>query len=327
MKFFTRIDDLKPAFDISYHDSLALFGSCFAESMGARLVESKFRADVNPFGVLYNPLSVASAIESLLEPKELTAGDLFFYEGRYHSFAHHSRFSAADAQICLEAANDRLRLSAACLRAASRVLVTFGTAHVYRWKESGQVVSNCHKLPERLFVRERLSVSQIVEAWDELLSRLWERNGAQAKVIFTVSPVRHWRDGAHANQLSKSILLLAVEQLQAHCPERVAYFPAYELMMDELRDYRFYADDMFHPSQAATEYIWERFASLYMDEQTRQRMKQVEEIRKAVRHKPQDPGGASHRQFVVQTLLKMEQLMAEIPYLCFEKETKQLYEV
>ncbi|MDR0843999.1 MAG: GSCFA domain-containing protein [Tannerella sp.] len=323
MNFLTHIELPPSKVRISCGDSLLLLGSCFAESMGHLLTGSKFRTDVNPFGVLYNPSSIAMAIRQLLNPKERTVQDLFSHEGLYHSFSHHSSFSSVSETDCLRKINEQLRYSSGNLQHVNRLCITFGTAYVYRLKESGQVVANCHKLPDKRFDRERLPVSQITDEWVELLSTLFNKNES-LRCIFTVSPIRHWKDGAHENQLSKSTLLLAIEQIQRRFPEQVAYFPAYEVMMDELRDYRFYADDMFHPSSAAVRYIWERFVETYMDAQTRTFVKEIEEIQKALNHKPLNPKSDSYKHFVMQTLLKMERLHTKMPYLCFEKEMDML---
>ncbi|MDR3268265.1 MAG: GSCFA domain-containing protein [Tannerella sp.] len=323
MDFYTCIERRKSSVGISYRDEIMLFGSCFAENIGGLLAEGKFKVDVNPFGILYNPASVALAIRQLLQPEKRTAGDLFFHEELYHSFEHHSRFSAASVADSLHKINERLYLSAVHLQQATRLLVTWGTAYVYRLKETGRIVANCHKLPDKLFNRERLSISQIVEEWDELLALLWQKN-PELKIILTVSPVRHRKEGGHANQLSKSILLLAIEQLQVRYPEQIMYFPAYELMMDELRDYRFYAEDMLHPSPTAVQYIRERFTETYMDEQTREILRTVNEIQKSLNHKPLNPQNDSCKQFLSQTLLKIERLCAKTPYLCFENEIEKL---
>ncbi|MDR2765178.1 MAG: GSCFA domain-containing protein [Tannerella sp.] len=303
-----------------------LLGSCFAENIGKRLTDGKFNVDVNPFGILYNPASTAEAIKRLLQPEVWSEKDLFFHEGLYHSWAHHSRFSAVTPAQSLHKINERLRAAAEHLRQTDWLLVTFGTAYVYRLKETGQVVANCHKLPDRMFVRERLSVSQIVETWEELLARLWRIRPAM-KMLFTVSPVRHWKDGAHENQLSKSILLLAIEQLQAQHPQQVLYFPAYELMMDELRDYRFYAEDMLHPSEVAVQYLWERFAETWLDAAARETLEKVREIQQALNHRPLNPQNELYKQFLSQTLLKIERLCAKNPYLCLENEVEQLHEI
>lgn len=297
---------------ISYAHRITLFGSCFAEAIGARLVDGLFCVDLNPFGTLYNPLSVATVIERLWSAQPFTESELIHHADAYHSPLHHSDFSAPTATECLRRINDRLAHSARHLAAADRLIITFGTAYVYRWRETGAVVGNCHKLPEHCFTRTRLTVDEIVRTWADLMDTL-QRQRPTLQWLFTVSPVRHLRDGAHENALSKSTLLLAVDQLVRRCPERADYFPAYEIMMDELRDYRFYADDMCHPSPLAVRHIGERFEAACMDPQTRQWLSRAEAIHRDLQHKPFHPDSEAHRRFVAQTTLKLHQLQSELP--------------
>jgi len=319
MDLFSRIDLPKSSVEVSYDDRNMLFGSCFAESIGNMFIEHHFQVDLNPFGILYNPESIALAITRLLENKKLDNEELFFYDGLYHSFEHHGSFSSISKESCLQKINNRLASSADNFLRASKLFITFGTSYVYRLKETEQTVANCHKLPAKLFVRERLSMQQIVVQWAELLIRLFDMN-RDLIVFFTVSPVRYWQDGVHENQISKSILLLAIEALQTRFPERIVYFPAYELMMDELRDYRFYAEDLFHPSDTAIQHIWERFTETYMNKQTLQLLREVNQIQKALNHKPLNPNSESYKHFLSHTLNKIEQLNEKMPFICFEKE-------
>lgn len=312
MELYTRISIPQATFTFSQQEPILLLGSCFAENISKKLEENKFITDTNPFGTLYNPASIAEAIKSLLEPKPFTCTHLFLYEGMYHSFAHHSRFSAVSETECLERINNRFMSSAAYLKTASRLIITFGTAYVYRLKSSGQIVSNCHKLPEKRFDRQRLSVEEIVSDWKKLLPALWAHNRT-LKLLFTVSPIRHWKDGAQGNQLSKATLLLAIDRLQQAFPEQVAYFPAYEILMDELRDYRFYADDMLHPSPLAIDYIWQRFTESMLSKEAQALLKEWEEIRKAIQHKPFRPDSEAYQRFISQTLLKMERISRKFP--------------
>ncbi|MDH6306959.1 hypothetical protein M2459_003608 [Parabacteroides sp. PF5-5] len=323
MEFRTEVSIPRAAFDFSYQDETMLIGSCFAENIGGKMEENKLAVDVNPFGVLYNPASIAQSLKMLLHPAHLVAGDLFEYEGVYHSFTHHSRFSSHSEAESLDKINHRLAVSSANLGTVSRLIVTFGTAYVYRLKRTGEVVSNCHKLPEKLFTRERLSAGAIVDEWNALLLSLWEQN-PELKILFTVSPVRHWKDGAHHNQLSKASLLLAVDELQNRYPDRIAYFPAYEIVMDELRDYRFYADDMLHPSPLAVAYIWERFTASFLSAESQQIMKEWQEVQKAINHKPFQPESETYRRFISQTLLKAEQINNKFPYIHIENEIELL---
>lgn len=323
MELYTPVYLPKSLFTFSYADRILLLGSCFTENIGKRLQENKFHAEINPFGILYNPASVSGAIRMLIRPERFSGKDLFLQGGVYHSYSHHGCFSMESEADTLTQINNRLEAAAGELRQVTRLMVTFGTAYVYRLKSNGRIVANCHKQPDCLFTRERLSVEAIVADWHELLLSLWEHN-PKAKVVFTVSPIRHWKDGAHENQLSKATLLLAIEALQKAYPDRVDYFPAYEIMMDELRDYRYYADDMFHPSPLAVEYIWQRFKENRFTEESTQAMSAWEEIRKAISHRPFHPEGEAYRQFIHQTLLKMEQLQKKFPSFDLEKEREEL---
>ena len=323
MIFFSQIELSKSFIDITYHDLIMVFGSCFAENMGKKFIENKFQIDVNPFGIIYNPESIIRSIKRLHENKTYNSEELFFHEGLFHSFDHHSSFSDISRKACLQKINEQLTLSSCNLRKTSRLFVTFGTAYIYRLKETGQVVNNCHKLPAKLFTRERLSVKQIVENWEESLAGLFEMN-KDIVLIATVSPVRYWQDGVHENQLSKSILLLAIEQLQQSFPGRIVYFPAYELLLDELRDYRFYAEDLFHPSDSTIQYIWERMVDTYMNSLTQQLIKDVNQVKKALNHVPMNRQNKLYKQFISQTLLKIEQINAKMPYICFKKEIDEL---
>ena len=235
-------------------DELLLMGSCFATNIGALLADARFRPDVNPFGVLYNPLSVSTALRELVTGRLYKEEDLFFFRECWHSPMHHGDFSSPFAEEVLQRINIRLQTAHERIHHLNCLMLTFGTAWVYEQKSTGHVVANCHKQPESVFTRRRLSVQEIVSDYTSLFSGLIARN-PKLKVILTVSPIRHVRDGMHANQLSKATLLLAIDQLQTSFSGHVFYFPAYELLLDELRDYRFYADDMVHPSQIGRAHV------------------------------------------------------------------------
>ena len=304
---------------LTHADRLMLLGSCFASEMGERLKYSKFRCDVNPFGVLYNPLSIAAALRRMGEGRDYGADELFFYRECWHSPMHHGDFSSPEADETLRRINIRLREAHALLPRLDFLLLTFGTAWVYEEKGSGQVVANCHKLPESKFTRRKLSVEEVVVEYQPLLSDLFARNPEQ-KVLFTVSPIRHIRDGLHANQLSKATLLLAIEQLQVLFPRQVFYFPAYELLLDELRDYRFYAEDLVHPSAVAVRYVWERFSQTCFSAESLRIVGESEKICKALSHKPFRPEAEEYKRFLGQIVLKINQLNGKYPYLDFQKE-------
>lgn len=299
MELMTRIDIPESEWKMEAGSKVLLVGSCFADEVGERMRRGGFDAMVNPFGTLYNPASIAASLLRSVSEKDVELprrisvpssetplptsgtsvnrhrghrstdiGDIVFEDvkaGVWHSWMHHSSFSSSDPAVLVERVNRTTHEVAAFLRKADVLIVTFGTAIIYRLKETGMLVANCHKQPDRLFVRERLSAYDIADQWQMLL-QLLESVNPHLKVIFTVSPIRHKRDGYHINQISKGILLQAVEEM---VDGRCAYFPAYEIMLDELRDYRFYTDDMVHPSAQAVEYIWQRFQDTYFDNRTK----------------------------------------------------------
>ena len=318
MNFRVQVELPERETEILHSERIMLFGSCFAENIGNLLAENKFRCDMNPFGVLYNPLSIVGALRQIMDGKRYGEADLFASSGRWHSWMHHSDFSASSPEACLELINGRMEKASSSLDHLDWLMVTWGTAYAYVLKETGCVVGNCHKQPDRLFDRKRLGVDEIVEAWVGLLSDLRKRN-PNLKVLFTVSPIRHAKDGMHGNQLSKATLLLAIDELCARCPN-CHYFPSYEILMDELRDYRFYADDMLHPSARAVEYVWECFGKCYFGAKTQEVMKEWTEIKKGISHKPFDPESEAYRSFLSQIVLKIARIKEKLPYLEVQKE-------
>lgn len=250
MKLQTVVDIKPSEWKIGYEDKILMLGSCFADEIGEQMKQRYMNVVCNPFGTLYNPLSIAQAIS--LQPSEVR---FQFHEGLWHSMAHHGSFSRRTKEEAEAAVRDSIDAMQTALREADVIIVTFGTAWIYEM--DGKIVSNCHKMPESSFMRRRLSMEEIVAAWKPILERYPDKHW-----LFTVSPIRHIKDGLHENQLSKATLLQAVEQLGD-------YFPSYEIMLDELRDYRFYADDLVHPSSLAVNYIWERFCETFFSPQTR----------------------------------------------------------
>ena len=257
MKLQTIVDIQPSAWKIGYGDRILMVGSCFSDEIGAQMQEHYLHVTCNPFGTLYNPLSIAQALTMTEMPV------LVEHEGLWHSMAHHGAFSRADKNEAEQAIRGSIETMQQALQEATVVIVTFGTAWVYELKDGisglgvSGLVGNCHKLPESCFNRRRLSVEEIVAAWKPILAQYSDK-----RWLFTVSPIRHIRDGLHENQLSKATLLQAVEYLGD-------YFPSYEIMLDELRDYRFYADDLVHPSSLAVNYIWERFVDTFCTPQTK----------------------------------------------------------
>ena len=294
-KLFTTVDVPPLPFSLGLEEGVVTLGSCFADAIGRRLEEGGFRVERNPFGTLYNPLSVASALERIIDCREITTEDLVQHEGLWHSWHHHGAFSRPTAQECLDICNSRIRQAHKALAEAKVLLLTFGTAYVFSLtpgsspagEGSGMVVANCHKLPPWHFTRRRMTVEEIVDRWKPLLERLKNHN-SEIITILTVSPIRHLADGAHGNQLSKSTLLLAVEELVSifNSQFSISYFPAYEIVMDELRDYRFYGPDLSHPTPLAEDIVYDRFRQATMTPATIQQAHNNTKQAKRLRHVP-----------------------------------------
>lgn len=310
-------------FSIDHKMQSMLFGSCFSENIGRKLLENKFSVDVNPFGILYNPASIATAIRRLLHNEPFTENDLVFHDDIYQSFLHHGSFSHVDKRTCLMQISERFDNAVNAIRRSNVLLITFGTAYVFQLKSDGNIVSNCHKFPAETFIRKRLSVEEITHDWTELIKELLVLN-PQLKFVFTVSPIRHFKDGAHENQLSKSILHLAIANLQERFEENVNYFPAYEIVMDELRDYRFYASDMLHPSDVSVDYLWQRFADTYFSKETQVITQEWGGIQRALQHRPLNGFTNNYCIFLLNTKEKLNLFSRKYPFITCVNEIKQL---
>lgn len=320
MSFFTEILIPEFTWKMDYSKSMMLMGSCFTENIGQKLLDQKFDVDMNPFGILYNPESIANSLNILLEKRIFTEDDLFQDHGLWNSFYHHSRFSDIDCNTALQKINERIASSIEFLKTADFLIITFGSAWVYEFKETGNIVSNCHKVPASEFNRFRLGVYEITENYHELLEQIWKIN-PNLKVIFTVSPIRHWKDGAVENQLSKATLLLAIDQLIRGFGNQVCgYFPSYEIMMDELRDYRFYAEDMLHLTPVATDYIFDRFSKVMITSESKEISKKILKLKKSMDHRPVNSKTNEYRDFIYLNLNQIEQLNAEFPSFDFTRE-------
>jgi len=278
IEFQTRVGVASMPFGIDYATGIVSLGSCFSDEIGKRLQEGDFHIELNPFGTLYNPASIASALRRIIYDREIGMEDLVEHDGLWHSWHHHGSFSRPTAEECLEVCNSRIHQAHEALKQASLLMITFGSAWIY--EREGQVVANCHKVPQENFVRRMMTVEDIVSLWRPLLKELHAFH-PHLSTLFTVSPIRHIGDGLHGNQLSKSTLLLAIDELvdkelpltkrkrkgvkveePAH-PVTV-YFPAYEIVLDELRDYRFFEADMAHPTSLAVDVVWDRFQRVTM---------------------------------------------------------------
>ncbi len=318
MQFHTLID-IKP-FDkkIGHHQRILSLGSCFADNIAKRLQRTKFSTTASPTGILFNPESIACAIERFAEAGHNinalpTKQELHQGGGVWFNYDFHSTFSHTDADTALEQMRSAVMLGAEALAKADVVIITFGTAFVYRI--GSKVVANCHKQPKATFTRQMLSVDNIVRRYTELLSGVL----AGKRVIFTLSPVRHLGDGLEQNSLSKATLRVAIAVIVRQA-DNADYFPSYEIMMDELRDYRFYADDMAHPSSLAVDYIWERFSQAAFAPETLDLIKRIDGITVATEHRPFNPESEAHRKFCQNMLKQIEQLNTENPAICFDLE-------
>jgi len=311
--FQTRIEIPLSKTKISFEDRTMTLGSCFAENIGKKMKEAYFETDTNPFGILFNPVSISNSLELLLQTKTYTQDDIFEYNSMWQSFSHSSLFTDSTSEGCLSKLNSRLSTARVFLSQTNVILITFGTAWVFEDKKSRRVVSNCHKLPADVFTRRQLTVEEIVADYTLLINKL-QSVFPTLNIIFSVSPVRHWKDGAHDNTISKSTLLLAINELQQQL-EKVHYFPAYEIQMDELRDYRFYAADMLHPSDVAVDYIWNRFSDTYFSKQTLALKKRLEQLILDLNHRPLHPDSIGYIKFLDKTEKRKEEIIQEFPFL------------
>jgi len=311
MKFRTEIIVPAAKYQISHSDKIMMLGSCFVESISSKMLSASFSINVNPFGIVYNPISIANGLYDLMQSKMYAKEELFLSQDVYHSFSHHSRFSGTDMESVLNAINQTIFQASKFLQQANFLIITFGTANVYRLISSGKVVSNCHKLPAKLFREERLTIRFIIEQWNQLIQDLKKLN-PNLKILFTVSPIRHWKNGANENQLNKSTLLLAINEL-VNANKNCSYFPSYEIMLDDLRDYRFYAEDMIHPNDLAINYIWEKFSGSYFSKQTNDLIKEWESILQIFNHKPFNPDSDAHKHFLAKGKKRKDEFLKNNP--------------
>lgn len=318
--FRTQVQIPRSNIRIGYDVRTLAMGSCFTEHIGGLMDYFKFPIDINPFGIVYNPLSIHHQLRLLMSDKLLTVDDLIQHGGRYHSYLHHGHFSHSDPNKALKLMNQRLQQAREQLSKCSILVLTLGTAWAYSLKTNGQVVANCHKVPANEFTRELCTIDKIEDTLGGTLDKLQEQY-PDIRIVFTVSPVRHLKDGAAGNQLSKATLIMAVHKMIAAGKGR-EYFPAYEIMMDDLRDYRFYKEDMTHPSELAVDYIWGQFSKTYIDRKAHPLMQQVADVQSAMAHRPIDPTSDAHKQFLKRNLVKLTQLKAAYPELDLEQEQR-----
>ena len=311
MNFQTQIPIPKSDFPIDYTSKLLSLGSCFAENMAEKFEYFKFENVVNPFGIIFNPISLEKLIFRSLHKKYFSEEDIFFHNEAWHCYEVHSELSNANKAEFLKILNQLIDSTNKQLQKLTHVIITLGTAWIYRHIETNEIVANCHKVPQKQFVKELLSIAPIEASLKNIIKEIHAVN-SNCKFIFTVSPVRHIKDGFVENNVSKAHLISAINTLQ-----NVNYFPSYEIMMDELRDYRFYAEDMLHPNQTAIDYIWIKFFENYVDEKEFGTMQHVCDIQKALYHRPFNPNSESHLKFLENLNQKINTIVKKYPQFNF----------
>jgi hypothetical protein len=317
MELLTPVEIPDFGIKISHSSPVMFMGSCFASEIGQKCESGKIPVMINPHGTLFNPVSVSLALKRFAEGYRYSISDLYFSRETYYSLNHYTAFSSANPADLVARLNNVNDSSSEFLKHSTLLFVTFGTAWLFDLGENGVTVANCHKLPAKLFTRRQAGVEEIVNLWIETLDLIHVLNPA-LKVIFTVSPVRHLNDSVHGNQLSKATLLLACEKLLKH--KAVAgYFPAYEIFMDELRDYRYYALDMLHPSESGIEYVWEKFSASFFTPETFTLCNEAEKILRAMNHRL-DPEGKANIQFANSMISKINSIKKKAPFIDMEAE-------
>jgi len=314
-----------PSFNpkLRYPDQVAMFGSCFAEHISQKLDRYKYHVLTNPFGIIYNPVSIARCIERIVHQEYYQADELVLQDNLYHSMDHHGLYSGENNEAVILRINASMKQAYEHLKNCAFVFISPGTSKVYTYKPSGSIVGNCHKIPQASFTYTQLTTKECEEAFEKIYKCIKKISPA-TKVIWTVSPVRHIRDGLIESQRSKSALIVAIDQFVKHHPTS-GYFPAYEIMMDQLRDYRYYARDMVHPSEVAIDIIWELFSATYLDTHDRAFHPAIEKIKKAMEHRFLHDHRENIKTFATGQLKNIDNLAALLPDLHWQKERQYFF--
>ncbi|WP_374175134.1 GSCFA domain-containing protein [Flavobacterium tructae] len=318
MQFRTQIPISKSSNPIDYHSKIISMGSCFAENMAEKFDYFKFQNETNPFGIIFNPVSIEKVIQRVVKQEFFTEKDVFFHNERWHCFEVHSDLSHSDRQELLQTLNEAITKTNKQIKETTHLIVTYGTSWIYRNMESNEVVANCHKVPQKQFTKELLTVDVIQKSIQNTILLIHGLN-PNINFIFTISPVRHIKDGFAENQLSKSHLFTGLHQnLQSKINhQQLGYFPSYEIMLDELRDYRFYAEDMLHPNVVAIDYIWQRFSENYIAENSISTLQEVGEIQKSLHHRSFNPESEQHQKFLVKLRQKIKKVEEKWKHIKF----------
>jgi lysophospholipase L1-like esterase len=300
---------------LNYNSSVLLLGSCFVEHIGNKLDYFKFQHLQNPFGIVFQPLAIEKLITKAINEQMFTEEDIFFYNEQWHCFDAHSKLSCASKDELLYTLNNAVKSTNKQINESTHIIITLGTAWVYRHIETDALVANCHKVPQKKFLKELLSVDEISESLQSIVELIRSVNNSTS-IVFTVSPVRHLKDGFIENTQSKANLIAAIHQV-VELRNNLHYFPSYEIMMDELRDYRFYAEDMIHPNQTAINYIWKKFQEVWISDNANKIMGEVDDIQKGLQHKPFNPNSEAHLQFLQNLELKIKEIQSAHPKISF----------
>jgi len=309
MKLITQVPLSNSSKPIDYHSKILLMGSCFAESMGGKLEYYKFQSVTNPFGIIFNPISIEKMLQRVVHKKPFTEADIFFHNAIWQCYEVHSELSHTDKNIFLDRLNEVLFDFNKQINSSTHCLITYGTSWVYQLKSTNEMVANCHKVPQSQFNKILLTIASIEQSIQNTVSLMQSVNPS-CQVTFTISPVRHIKDGFVENQRSKAHLIAALHP-------SLNYFPSYEIMMDELRDYRFYTSDLLHPNELAIDYIWERFCESSISESSNKIMETVASIQKGLTHRAFNPDSENHKKFLNELHQKINKLQEEFPFMKF----------
>lgn len=316
MLFRTEIPITKSDFPIDYHSKVLLLGSCFAENIGDKFNYYKFQTTVNPFGIIFNPVSLEKLIKRAVEKNYFNESDIFYHNDLWHCYQVHSELSNTNKEAFLESINSVIESINQQIKELTHCFITLGTSWVYRFNTTREIVANCHKVPQKEFTKELLPTQQIEESLQNIVALIHSVN-PDVKFVFTVSPVRHIKDGFFENNVSKGNLFSAIQNILSHRAESRCYFPSYEIVLDELRDYRFYNEDMLHPNQQAVDYIWGKFSFSFFSEETLKVLKEVEAIQKGLAHRPLNPNNEAYQKFLKGLNEKENVLKKKYPFLKF----------
>lgn len=295
MKLRTEIQLNKESYLINYDSNLVLFGSCFAENISTKLAYYRFNYLLNPYGILFHPLAIENALSEILNKKIYTQEDLYFHNDLWQSFSHHSKFTSENTNVILQTINNANSIAFESLKKATHVVISLGTAWVYDFLDTNKTVANCHKISQKKFNKRLLTSNDIEQSLQNIIALISQFN-PEIQLIFTVSPVRHLSNGIAENSHSKALLLTAIHKIITS--KNCYYFPSFEIMMDDLRDYRFYKDDLIHPNELAVNYIWEKFKKCWIDDKLLPVMDEVGAIQKGLMHRPFNENTEKHQQFL-----------------------------